>query len=87
MAYVATGGFEIESSEFVRSADYGINVALVANEDGKVAPAGSNAIYGAKTVIGIVSKAPFRAKDSMNVNGTGNNRICFWPVFFPPKRG
>ena len=26
---VATGGFEIESSEFDRAADYGINVALV----------------------------------------------------------
>lgn len=87
MAYVATGGFEIESSEFDKAADYGINVALVADANGKVTPADSNAVYGAKTVIGIVSKTPFRGKDSMNVNGTGNNRICFWPVFFPPKRG
>jgi hypothetical protein len=85
-AYVATGAFELESSEFA-TGEYKVNMALVANAEGKVAPADENAVYGAKTVVGIVSKVPFRSKASMNVNGTGVNRICFWPVFFPAKRG
>lgn len=92
MAYVATGGFEIESSEFDKTATYTINTALVAHEaagkqTGKITAAATNAIYGDKTVLGIVSAVPFRSKASMNVNGTGHNRICFWSVFFPPKRG
>lgn len=85
-AYVATGAFELESSEFA-TGEYKCNMALVADEAGKVAPASENAVYGDKTVVGIVSKVPFRSKASMNVNGTGVNRICFWPVFFPAKRG
>ena len=83
-AYVATGAFELESSEFANG-EYKCNMALVANEAGKVAPA-TGAVYGDKTVVGIVSKPPFRSKASMNVNGTGNNRICFWPVFFPANK-
>lgn len=83
-AYVATGAFELESSEFA-AGEYKVNMALVANAEGKVAAAEGN-IYGDKTVVGIVSKVPFRSKASMNVNGTGVNRICFWPVFFPGNR-
>lgn len=86
-AYVATGAFELETSEFDKEASYTINAALIANEKGKVTAAAANAIYGDKTVVGIVSRVPFRSKASFNVNGTGNNRVCFWPVFFPPKRG
>lgn len=89
-AYVATGGFELESSEFDATATYSVNMALscgTADKAGKVVPADANGIYGSKTVLGIVSQVPFRGKDSMNVNGTAVNRICFWTVFFPPKRG
>lgn len=86
--YVATGAFELESSEYDKEATFEVNTALVSTDDGKVTAAASNAIYGAsKTVLGIVSKVPFRSKASFDVYGTENNRICFWPVFFPPKRG
>lgn len=84
-AYVATGAFELETSEFDTAATYGYNVALVADANGKVTPA-TGSVYGDKTVVGIVSATPFRSKASMNVNGTGSNRLCFWPVFFPPTR-
>ena len=83
-AYVATGGFELESSEYA-AADYAINMALVADANGKVAPAGSATMYGNETIVGIVSKKPYRSQASFNVNGTGDNRICFWTVFFPGK--
>lgn len=85
-AYVATGGFEIESSEYDTAVtDYAINMALKANAAGKVTKAGSQTIYGTETIVGIVSKTPYRSKASFNVNGTGNNRICFWTVYFPGK--
>lgn len=90
-AYVATGAFELETSEFDKEGVYAPNTALVASattgKEGKVAPAAENAIYGDKTVLGVVSRVPFRSQASFNVNGTGINRICFWTVFFPPKRG
>ena len=84
-AYVATGGFELESSEFDKAATYKVNMALTANAAGKVVPAGSGTVYGNQTVLGIVSQVPFRSKASFNVYGTGNNRICFWTTFFPGK--
>lgn len=84
-AYVATGGFELESSEYDAEGDYAINMALKAAANGKVTPAGSATMYGNETIVGIVSKVPFRSKASFNVNGTGNNRICFWTVYFPGK--
>ena len=84
-AYVATGGFELESSEFDKAATYKVNMALTANAAGKVVPAGSGTVYGNQTVLGIVSQVPSRSKASFNVYGTGNNRICFWTTFFPGK--
>lgn len=84
-AYVSTGAFEIESSEYDTAATYKVNMALKAAATGKVTPAGSQTIYSTETILGIVSRVPFRSKASFNVNGTGNNRICFWAVFFPGK--
>ena len=84
-AYVATGGFELESSEYDAAGTYTVNTALKAAANGKVTPAGSQTIYGTETIVGIVSKTPYRSKASFNVNGTGDNRICFWTVFFPGK--
>jgi hypothetical protein len=84
-AYVATGGFELETSEFDAAADYTVNTALKAADTGKVTAAGSQTIYGNETIVGIVSRVPFRSKASFNVNGEGNNRLCFWTVFFPGK--
>lgn len=84
-AYVASGAFELESSEFDAAGTYKVNTALKAAANGKVTPAGSQTIYGTETIVGIVSKPPFRSQASFNVNGTGNNRICFWAVFFPGK--
>lgn len=84
-AYVATGGFELESSEYDAAGTYKVNMALKANAQGKVTPAGSGTMYGNETIVGIVSRVPFRSKASFNVNGTANNRICFWTTFFPGK--
>ena len=78
-AYVAVGGFELESSEFDVSNSYVPNMALKAKADGKVTPLGGSET--GTTVVGIVSVPPFRSKASFNVYGKGNNRICFWPVF------
>lgn len=89
-AYVATGAFELETSEFDAAADYQFNQALVGKvvdgkQTGKLTPA-TEAIYGGTTVVGIVSEKPYRGKDSMNVYGKTKNRLRFWPVFFPPTR-
>ena len=82
-AYVATGAFEMETSTFA-AGEYTINMPLTASADGKVTPA-TEGVYGSAAVVGIVSRKPFRSQASMNVNGTGANRLCFWTVFFPPK--
>lgn len=89
-AYVATGAFELETSEFDAAATYQYNQALVGQvvegkQTGKLTPA-TKAIYGDTTVVGIVSETPYRGKDSMNVYGKTKNRLRFWPVFFPPTR-
>ena len=86
-AYVATGGFELESSEFNPDPPkpYTPNTALVADEDGIIRPAETDTSDASKSILGIVSVPPFRSKASFNVYGKGNNRICFWTVFIPNR--
>lgn len=73
---VATGGFEIETSEFDADATYSFNDMLMPGEGGKVTKA-TGAAYGAFPVVGIVS-AP------ADLNRTcGCKTIRFWSTFIP----
>lgn len=73
---VATGGFEIETSEFDKDVEYKYNDMLMPGEAGKVTVA-TGAAYGAFPVVGIVSRP------------AGLNRTCecntirFWSTFIP----
>ena len=73
---VATGGFEIETSEFDQEATYAYNDMLMPGENGKVTVATGNA-YGAFPVVGIVSRP------------AATNKTCecqtirFWSTFIP----
>ena len=73
---VATGGFEIETSEFDQEATYAYNDMLMPGEDGKVTVATGSA-YGAFPVVGIVSRP------------AATNKTCecptirFWSTFIP----
>jgi len=80
MTLVATGGFELETTEFVPGT-YNPNDALVpatSTDAGKVTKA-TNAVYGADPVVGIVSQG-VRADES---GLTSVNRLAFWTVFIP----
>ena len=72
---VATGGFEIETSEF-DAAEYGYNDMLMPGTNGKIVKA-TGAAYGEFPVVGIVSRPPAK------------NRTCecqtirFWSTFLP----
>jgi hypothetical protein len=73
---VATGGYEIETSEFDAAATYKVNDMLMPGEAGKVTVA-TGAAYGAFPVVGVVSTA------------VDTNRTCacktlrFWSTFIP----
>ena len=73
---VATGGYEIETSEFDTEASYGVNDMLMPGAEGKVTKASGNA-YGAFPVVGVVSCA------------VETNRTCacktlrFWSTYIP----
>lgn len=72
---VATGGFEIETSEF-DAAEFKYNDLLMPGTAGKVAKA-TGAAYGEFPVVGVVSRPPMQ------------NRTCecqtirFWSTFIP----
>lgn len=74
---VATGGFEIETSEFDK-AEYKYNDLLKPGTAGNITKAGADA-YGEFPVVGIVSRPPAK------------NRTCecdtirFWSTFLPAK--
>jgi len=75
-AYVATGGYEIETTEFV-SAAYKSNDLLTADstEVGKLSKC-TVAPYDAEVVVGCVSKSVFKNADSLDV-------LSFWSMFLP----
>ena len=78
---VATGGYEIETTEYDATVTYAPNDALVpatSANAGKVTKA-TTAVYGAAPVVGIVSQGT-RADDSGLIPV---NRLAFWTVFIP----
>lgn len=75
-AVVATGGFEIETTEYV-SASYNCNDLLTSGISanlGKVTKA--TAAYGDEPVVGVVSRPVFANADSKNV-------LTLWTVYLP----
>lgn len=77
-AYVAVGGFELETTEFAEGT-YAANTYLTGNAgDGKVA-ATAEEPYGTTAIIGVVSRG-------QRDNGLyKTKRLAFWPVFLPGK--
>ena len=77
-AIVATGGFEIETTEYVAEDTYNTNDFVTAANGaaiGKVAKMGE-APYGGQVAIGCVSKG-------VSVNSEGKSVIRFWTLFIP----
>lgn len=82
---VATGGYEIETSEFDSTKTYAVNDAVVpdAITAGRVTKATED-VYGETPVVGIVSAAC--SASALTVNGeTGTTTLRFWSVFIPGK--
>lgn len=81
MTLVATGGYELETTEYVAGGQtYAPNDALVAatGEDaGKVTKA-ATAAYGANAIVGIVSSGTKTMQADVAVS-----RLAFWTVFLP----
>ena len=82
-ALVATGGFEVESTEFLSAQTvYPPNTLLKSNQTaapgqpvGQIQPAGASP-YGAVPVLGVVSKG-------VNTNRDGISVLRFWTVYLP----
>lgn len=73
---VATGGYEIETSEFNADETYAVNDMLMPGEAGKVTKA-TGAAYGAFPVVGVVSCA-------VDMNRTcACKTIRFWSTYIP----
>lgn len=73
-AYVATGGFELETTEFV-AGTYAANNYLTADASGKVTVT-AEAPYGATAIVGVVSRG-------IQSGIYKTQRLAFWPVFLP----
>lgn len=73
-AYVATGGFELETTEFV-AGTYAANTYLTAGEGGKVT-ATESAPYSTTAIVGVVSRG-------VRTGIYKTQRLAFWPVFLP----
>jgi hypothetical protein len=76
-AVVATGGFEIETTEFDAAGTYLPNTLLTADAalDGQVAPATASP-YGAEVIVGVVSTGAGTNSDNQGV-------LRFWTVYLP----
>ena len=83
-ALVATGGFEVESTEY-KSAQtvYPPNTLLkasVAPNAGRIEPAAASPYTGGVCIIGVVSKG-------VNTNRDGITALRFWTVYLPTSVG
>lgn len=76
-AVVATGGFEIQTTQYVSSASYAINDLLtVATGDDKGLVTKASAIYSTQAIVGCVSK-------KVQANEFSKNVLTFWTMFLP----
>lgn len=83
MTLVATGGYEIETTEFVPGV-YNPNDALVpatADNLGKVTKAADAVYEGSLPIVGIVSQGIRTDESGLEAV----NRLAFWTVFIPAK--
>lgn len=79
MALVATGGYELESTEFV-AGSYSINDWLTAAAGTTDATSGKLVVEANKAnpICGVVSRGKY-------TNGHGKEVVGFWPVFLPKR--
>lgn len=85
-AIVATGGFEIATTEYV-DGKYNVNDLLTCDENGKVTKAGVDA-YGEKVILGVCSIATdgVAAVNTIGMpttNSYGKKLLTFWSVYLP----
>jgi hypothetical protein len=78
--FVATGGFELETTEYVATSlqTGALLVAATSTDLGKVKFAGT-ATNTAMTIVGVVSDGIITSDISL----TGPNRLRFWPCYIP----
>ena len=85
-AVVATGGFEVATTEFVADT-YNVNDLLTCDENGKVKKAAGDA-YGAEVVLGVcsIARSGAVATNAIGVpttNSYGKPMLTFWSVYLP----
>ena len=85
-AVVATGGFEVATTEFV-AGTYKVNDLLTCDADGKVTKATGDA-YGNEVILGVCAIATdsTAVQNSIGVqttNSYGKPLLTFWTVYFP----
>lgn len=75
---VATGGFEIATTEFEIGPTYAPNTLLTSDEAGTkgLVTEAAGLPYGAETICGVVSK-------TNSVNADGKQMLSFWTVYLP----
>jgi hypothetical protein len=79
--FVATGGYELKTTEFVTTETYGPNDLLTAGTAGDVGlVTPSPALYGDAVIVGCVSKGQFEEVYGQQV-------VQFWPLFIPKISG
>jgi hypothetical protein len=79
--FVATGGYELKTTEFVDTDVYAPNDLLTAGTAGDVGLVGlSPALYGDAVIVGCVSKGQFEEVYGQHV-------LQFWPMFIPTIAG
>jgi hypothetical protein len=72
---VATGGFEISTTEFEGTV-FVPNQLLTAGSTAGTVAAATVSPYGAEPIVGVVTKAPY-------VNADGKSVLTFWTTFIP----
>lgn len=90
IAAVATGGFELQSTEFNTSGTYAPNTPLTADSDGVLTPISGTTGLNTYWVVGICSvyenQENYRPVPTMlpvGKNANGKDVLTFWSVFLP----
>ena len=77
MALVATGAYELVSTQYVTGSTYTINLPLWADDSGDdIGKLDATTWKSEKTVVGVISRGVVD-------NGYGHNGVAFWPYFLP----
>lgn len=86
-AVVATGGFEVATTEFDATATYKVNDLLTCDENGKVVKATGDA-YGSEVIVGVcsIARSASGVQNTIGVqttNSYGKALLTFWTVYLP----